>query len=155
MSKLAKGFGDGWGWIGWATVRDEREAVWNFSDEDGWGWIDWATVWWDIRKRLCEASAMEMGEGELVELQCDGRWERGHMKFQRWRWVRGLVKLQRWRMVCDGLSLKRGESRWRNKEMKREENINNERDERKISGEKGIINFFFLFYNTATMQLYL
>ena len=38
---------------------------------------------------------------------------------------------------------------------KREENRNNERDERKISGEKGIINFFFLFYNTATMQLYL
>ena len=29
--------------------------------------------------------------------------------------------------------------------MKREENRNNERDERKILGEKGIINFFFFF----------
>ena len=39
-----KGFGDGFDWISWATMRDERDAVWIFSNGDGWGWgwIDWA-----------------------------------------------------------------------------------------------------------------
>ena len=40
--------------------------------------------------------------------------------------------------------------------MKREKRTKtNEGDEREISGEKGIIKYYYFFYGTATMQFYL
>ena len=115
MSKSTKGFGDGWGWNSWPIMRDEREAVWSFSDGDGWeifedGWEiseigekfwRWSfRDWWEI---------LEMGE-----------------KFQRWSF-----KDER----ADGETEKE----------EREENKNNERDKREILEEKGIMKYIYIY----------
>ena len=66
MSKSAKGFGNGLGWIGWATTRDEREVVRSFSDVDGWEISKMDEKFWRWRwsYRLWEISEM----GEISEL---------------------------------------------------------------------------------------
>ena len=114
MSKSAKGFGDGWGWIGWATVRDEREAVWSFSDGDGWEIFEDG---WEIS---------EIGEKFRRWSFRDG-WEISEMgeKFQRWSF-----KDER----ADGVT----------ENEEREENINNERDKREILEEKGIMKYIYI-----------
>ena len=61
MSKSAKGFGDGWGWIG-RDIQRERERLGERLQR--WREREMRPCEWERRERLGEASAMERERDE-------------------------------------------------------------------------------------------